>query len=1204
MRVTPRTILASAAAVVLSLTTAAAAQEFRATVTGRVTDPNGLVVPGATVTARNAETGELATATTTTDGIYTIPFLRPGVYTVSAELAGFRKVSQASVKLEVGQTSSVNFQLQLGELNEQVSVVAESPILEAAKADRGLVIDNDRVNELPLNARNPFMLSYLSPGITYNGPAIYQRPFDNGAIADWSINGGQNRNNEFLLDGAPNNSIQGGNNIAYVPPVDSVQEFKIVTNSYDAQYGRTAGGVVNVSLKSGTNTFHGSAYEFARRKELDSNEYFFTVNKVAKPDHKLDQYGFQVDGPVQIPGLYDGRNKTFFMFNYEGYKEATPNPATYTVPDAAQLRGDFSSLRDAQGRLITVYDPATGRLENGQWVRDPFPNNQIPANRINPMAQRFAQYFLQPNATPPGGSDPWRNNYVFAPNLAYDTFRNIATKVDQNISERTKMFVRYAYNKRTEQRSTNGILSGPAQDGQLPLWRINHTGVADWVRTVSSSLVLNVRAGLNQYLELARSDPGLSFNPSELGFPASFVNQLPNKVFPRLNFVTTASAPSGFGVSTGGTTEYQNIGRNSRSSETTTGFSLQPNFSWVKSTHTVRGGLDMRLTWYTREINNNLFVLTFDRRFTQRVYNSADALSGNSVASFLLGAPAFGMIDNNFYPTFRWIYNAPWVQDDWKVTERLTLNLGLRWDFNTPVFEDQDRINYGFDTEAINPVSSRINQQQFPGYQVRGGLGFVDVNGAPKYPYGWDGNNIQPRLGFAYLLGDKTVFRGGYGLYHVNVVGISASNGFGVQTPLIASVDEFRTSTFPLANPFAQGIADPPGSSLGLETFLGRPVGFSNPDFVNPYVHQFSIGAQRELPWRTTIELSYVGSRTRQEQNRWGGFNEPPVSLRDRCDPTKGGNVAICNELLPNPFYQVPGFEGTTRFTSPTLSRYELSRPFPEFGPITVFDRNDGRIWYNSMQFVANKRVSNGMSLNGTYTWSKMTEENGGDNQIGGTATTNPLITDVDRFVQKSPYESDRRHRVTISGVYRLPFGRDGSSSLVERVAAGWEVAGMWLFNSGRPWGLPQNVYYVKDAALSNVDYGAPVIRAVQNCVAQMSDAGVVTMLGYSVAAGCTQPNFIIRPNYTRGAVDFRDDEIRRPPFYQFDINFAKTTRLAGNTRLQIRFELYNVLNQVIYDERQYENNPTNPLFGSIDRTVVRQSNFPRYGQLGIKLLF
>lgn len=1176
----------------------ASAQEFRGILTGRVVDPSGGALPGATVTALNTRTGEISAGVTTSEGAYTIPFLKPGLYAVSAELTGFKKATQPNVELEVGQTAAVNFKLELGQVTEEIRVTAESPLIETAKGDRGLVIDNARITELPLNARNPFMLSYLSPGITYNGPAIYQRPFDNGAIADWSINGGQNRNNEFLLDGAPNNSIQGGNNIAYVPPVDAVQEFKIVTNSYDAQYGRTAGGVINVSLKSGTNTLHGTAYEFARRKQFDSNEYILQFNKQQKPDHKLDQYGGQIDGPVHVPGLYDGRNRTFFMFNYEGYKEASPNPTTYTVPDEAQLRGDFSNLRDSQGRLITIYDPGTGQLVNGQWVRQPFPNNVIPRERINPIAARLIQYFLRPNTTPTSG-DPWRNNYFFGPNLAFDEFRNVATKVDQNISDKSRMFFRYGYNKRTETRHTNGITSGPAQDGQLPLERLNHTGVADWVRTVSSSLVLNVRSGLNQYLELSRSDPGLQFNPAELGFPSSLVNQLPNRVFPRINV-----------------TDYSALGRGGRNSETTTVFSLQPNFSWVTGAHNVRGGLDLRMTWYTREINGNLFVLSFDRRFTQRVYNQGDALSGNSVASFLLGAASGGNVENNFYPTFRWNYYAPWVQDDWKLTERLTVNLGLRYDLNSPVFEEHNRINYGFDTQVVNPVSTRINQQQFPGYQVRGGLGFVGVEGNPRYPYQWDKNNLQPRVGFAYLFDEKTVMRGGYGLYYINVVGISDSNGFSITTPLITSLDDNRTSTYPLSTPFSQGVANAPGAAQGLETFLGRNPSFSNPDFINPYVHQFSLGLQRELPWRTTVELTYVGSRTRQEQNRWGGFNEPPVELRNQCDPTQGApppgyatRPAYCSELLPNPFFQVPGFEGTTRYTSPRLSRYELSRPFPQFTGITELDRNDGRIWYNSAQLLVNKRVSDGISLAGTYTWSKMIEENGGGNQIGSTGTTNPTITDVDRVVQRSPYESDRRHRVTISGVYYLPFGRDrkflrGANRLLDAVAGGWEVAGMWLYNSGRPWGLPGNVFYVRDASLPNLRYSATSIRGAQNCVAQMNDAGVVTMLSYSVAAGCREPNFIIRPNFTPRSTAFRDDSIRRPPFYQFDMNFAKTVRLTDKVRLQVRFELFNLLNQVVYDERNYNNDPNNALFGTIDRTSVRQSNFPRYGQLGIKLLF
>jgi hypothetical protein len=602
-------------------------------------------------------------------------------------------------------------------------------------------------------------------------------------------------------------------------------------------------------------------------------------------------------------------------------------------------------------------------------------------------------------------------------------------------------------------------------------------------------------------------------------------------------------------------------------------------------------------------------VMSFDRRFTRKEYNRGDSTSGNSIASFLLGASHSGAIDNNFYPTLRWNYYAPWVQDDWRVTNRLTLNLGLRWDLNSPVFERQNRLNYGFDTTTINPVSARIDQQLFPGYQVRGGLGFVNVNGNPKYPYQWSKHNVQPRIGFANSLNGETIVRGGYGLYYLNEISISASNGFGVQTPLITSLDGDRTSTYPLSNPFSQGILQAPGSSLGLQTFLGRDPSFSKTDFVNPYVHQFSLGIQRLLPWRTTVEVTYVGSRTRQESNTWGGFNEPPLALRNQCDPSKGGTPAFCNELLPNPFFQVPGFEGTARFTSPTLSRYELSRPFPQFGRITMLDRNDGRIWYNSAQVLVNKRVSEGISLAGTYTWSKMIEENGGGNQVGG-AGTQPVLTDVDRIVQRSAYGSDQRHRITISGVYRLPLGRDRrflstASPVVDAIAGGWEVAGMWLFNSGRPWELPSGVFYVKDATIRNVNFSDPkVIRGVQNCVAEMDDAGVVKLLNYAAAAGCTEPNFVIRPSYTPRTTAYRDDKIRRPPFYQFDVNFAKTFRLTGDVRLQIRAEAYNLLNQAVYDERQYQNDPRNALFGTIDRSVQRQSNFPRYGQLGIKLLF
>ena len=1170
--------LCAAVAVVVCLAGPSVAQEFRATVTGRIVDASDLAVPGATVTITNTQTSEVTSVTTSENGAYSVPFLRPGVYTLRAELAGFKSFQQEKLELQVGQTATINIRMEVGELSEQITVTADA--VDASKADRGMVIDNKRVTELPLNARNPFMLSTLAPGITYNGPAIYQRPFDNGAIADWSINGGANRNNEFLLDGAPNNALQGGNNIAYVPPVDSVQEFKIITNSYDAQYGRTAGGVVNVSLKSGTNTFHGTAYEFARRRAWDANEVLFNANRREKPDHKLDQYGFQIDGPVI-------RNKLFFMFNYEGYDESTPNPATLTVPRPEFLSGDFSNLRDAQGRLITIYDPLSGRVVNGQWVRDPFPNNQIPANRINPVSAQVAQYFLQPNTAPTSGN-PWQGNYFFGPNLAVDDFYNIATKVDTNVSDRTKMYVRYGQNKRTEIRYGNGIESGPAQDGQLPLERINYTGVWDMVRTTGSSLVLNIRTGLNQYVEAARTEAGLGFDAAGLGFPASYAGQVPIQMFPRFQFSDS----------------YANLGRGNFNRETTTVLSVQPNATWTWGRHTMRTGLDARFTWFTRTPSGaGGGQFNFDRGFTQRDFQNGDPLSGHPIASFLLGYPSASntFVDNNLFPEFRWNYFAPWFQDDWKIGNRLTINLGFRWDFNTPIWEEQDRINYGFDPTVVNPVSTRINQTAFPGYTVNGGLGFVGQQGAlERYPYQYDGNNIQPRVGFAYMLRDTTILRGGVGRYFLNVTGTTTQNGFSIQTPYVASLDAGRTPAASLSNPYPAGIATPPGSSQGLETFLGRGYGFSNPDFINPYVDQFSIGVQQLLPWRTTLEVSYVGSRSKAQQSQWGGYNEPSDDFRRLCDPTVGGRVGFCNELIPNPFFQVPGFEGTSRFTSPTLTRYELARPFPQFGGITQFERNDGRIIYNSLQVMANKRFSGGLTLNGTYTLAKMEEEG-----VGG----NAFVDNITRQINRSPTTQDRRHRVTVSGVYELPFGRDRKwLGNIPRVAdlliGGWDIAGSFLYNSGRPWDLPGNVFYVGDGE-RELDYSGRFMTGVAPCVAQMDNNGVVgPLFGYSQAAGCTAPSFIVRPPFAARDVPYRLNELRRPRFYQFDVNLAKTTRITDRVRVQFRVEAFNVFNLPMYDERNYVNNTNDANFGRIDKDQVRQSNFPRYVQLGVKLIF
>ncbi len=359
-------------ALVLVLASGAYAQEFRATIKGTVVDTSQAALPGATVTAQNQETNELATAVTNGEGAYTIPFLRPGVYSLSVEMSGFQKNTRTNLRLSVGETANITVTLGVG-LTETVNVVSETPLLETSRADRGTVIDSARIAELPLQSRSPMALVVLVAGVNYNAQAIYLRPFDNGALAAWSMNGGQSSNNEFLLDGAPNNANQGGNNIAYVPPAEAVGEMKISTNSYDAQYGRTAGGVVNVSLKAGTNSFHGVVYDFMRRKALAANSFILNTSSRPKTDQYIDQYGFSVDGPIW-------KNKTFFLFTGEKYREGTPAPLVSTVPTQAMRNGDFSGVVDTAGRQVVIYDPATGRLDaNGVVDTRSVPGQHHPA---------------------------------------------------------------------------------------------------------------------------------------------------------------------------------------------------------------------------------------------------------------------------------------------------------------------------------------------------------------------------------------------------------------------------------------------------------------------------------------------------------------------------------------------------------------------------------------------------------------------------------------------------------------------------------------------------------------------------------------------------------------------------------------------------------------------------------------------------------
>src|SRR5690606_14791002 len=369
-------------------------------------------------------------------------------------------------------------------------------------------------------------------------------------------------------------------------------------------------------------------------------------------------------------------------------------------------------------------------------------------------------------------------------------------------------------NERNELRNSSPIRTGPAQDGQLPLIRANRAVVGDWVHIMGGSTVLNVRGSYTYFLELSRSDEGFGFDATQLGFPQQLVNQLPERIFPRVNM-----------------SEYVQLSRGKNENRNYI-WSLQPNISLTRGRHNIRAGLDFRSTHVAgRSVGEAGMRFDFNRGFTQREFNRGDPLSGSTFASFLLGAPSGGPVDNNLLPDYRWTYYAPWIQDDWRLTDRWTVNVGARWDFNSSVREDENRLNYVFDPSIVNPVSEQIDQSQFPGYQVRGGLTFAGVDGNPQTPWELDRNNFQVRLGTAYQINDKTVLRGGYGRYYLNPTGQGHVQGFSLQTVLIPSLDDGRTPTYALGDPFPSGVQQPPGSALGPLTFLGRNVSYANPDF-------------------------------------------------------------------------------------------------------------------------------------------------------------------------------------------------------------------------------------------------------------------------------------------------------------------------------------------------------------------------------------
>jgi hypothetical protein len=1216
-------------------------QEFRATVSGHIFDSSGAAVPAAKIQAINVQTNETTDATTDAAGAFTIPFLRPGLYKVTATAAGFKQAIRDGVTLEAAKVMGIDITLEVGNVTEAVEVTAQAVTLETQSATRSNIITTQQVAEMPLNARNPFMLGSMMSGVTFNGAAIWQRPFDNGAIAQWSINGGRDSSSAYMLDGASNDGQMGSNNVAYVPIVDAVQEFNIMTNMYNAEYGHTGSGIMNVVLKSGTSQHHGTAYEFMRRTSLDANS--FQNNAIpasasnpqggaARPNHYLDQYGFEVEGPVIVPKILAKSSpvKLFYMGAFEPYREGTPNPLIVSWPEAELRNGDFSKLKSAGGQSIAIYDPFTSNYDaSGNPIRTPFAGNVIPATRINPIAAAVTKYMPMPNRPSPPSYRYSTSNVYLPDYFDKDKFYSLILKFDWNFGNKHRAFFRHVSNDRTEDRAVNGIDNKPGTDGQQPFQRINDGYVVDWIGTVSPTFILNARASYNRFIEKGFGRANEGFDMTSLGFPSSLIKQLPNQdkiYFGRWDFEN-----------------YNSLGRGESNNFTNT-YQLQFNATKVSGSHIFKGGMDIRQINYliqnTDGGSTRILIFTGRSTWTQNAWTSANSNTGDGYASFLLGITG-GATDNfgvSNYPVFPWwkqMYYAPYFTDDWKVTRRLTLNLGVRWDLLSPQYEKWGRINGPFDPAVASPIASQVAANvaalgsQIPAQyaslyaglsNLKGGITFANTGGLGNPPWRWDKNNIQPRVGLAYSLNDRMVLRAGFGEYFSNPNNnYQQNNGFATSTNINNSDDGGRTPIANvLSNPFPTGIQVATGASLGAATFMGRNPSWFDNGFVMPSVWQFSFGFQYQLGRNSMLDASYVGSRS-YNLNMEAQYNIPSLAVRKQCNLLEGGLPSVCDASVPNPFKGIAAFNGTSYYTANTISYYNLTRAFPQFsGDMTQYGRNDSSIWYNSFQLNYNRRVRGGLTLLANYTLSKQLEQWGFNDRW-----TNAY--------QQGLYYLDRPQVLKVTGIYDLPFGKGkrfgtDAHGFVDRLISGWQWTTFFLDPfSGYPATQPgsgtsgSNAFPLKDPRTpgggfnGEVNWKGYVVREWNPCVLRQFNDGHIEPTPNSLANGCGSDwsnnwgnyAWLETASYTPRYTSYRSPNVRVHHAVQMDASLLKRTKITERTSCELGFEAFNLLNHNYFGRSNLVTDPNDINFGAVvPSTVNTQNILPRQIQVRFKFFW
>jgi len=1176
----------------------AEAQLYTGTVTGAVTDSSGAIIQGAHVQLVDEQKGYSFAANSDSTGRYLFRSVPPGVYKITVGAQGFQTQDKAGINIDVNQNVAVDFSLTVGSTLQTVEITAAAPVLSTQDAVTGQLVDRRFINDLPLVSRSVTDLAFLTPGVTEMDSSCA------GCTANNFVsNGSRNATADILMDGVTVTNFEQNSGILfplYTPSVDAVEEFAVQESNFSAEYGFTGATIVNMVIRSGTNQFHGSGYDFLRNQKLDANNFFNNAAGIPLPPLRRNNFGGTVGGPIR-------RDKTFFFFDYDGTRSASLSTFQAGVPSALERSGNFGELCayaggsfDANGLCSAaggqLWDPYTGvyNSEQGGPVRSgyiPFNNlttyvspglGATAGNLIDPVAYKMMQYFPLPNVgVGTANYNPYTNWQGSAASKGVGNQFDI--KIDQRFSDHDLLSGRYSRSWAPGfPVNCFGNVADPCDfgpsTGDANLVAINLT------HTFSPTLLLTVSYGLARSFTFSESIgneakyKGLSPS-STLGMPqymdASGIPQLPTI---ELANYTPAGASS------------DNIGTQPWSylREGTETHELLGTVNWVRGPHNLKFGAEGRMhrTSFTQPgTPGGLFVYDFTGTSEFPFSGGGDAL-----ASFMtgVGGPgSWGQYEIPNYVSTQSFQAGGFVQDNWKVSPKLTLNIGLRYDVSTPRTERYNRMNE-LSTTVVSPI-------QAPGLPTLHG-GEIFMSPSNRSNYGTDFKDLGPRFGLAYQVFNKTVIRGGYGIFYSTVrsgaagTGPTGYQGYDQTTNWYAlNPSDGATPFGRLSNPFPNGVKYPPGNSLGLLNDIGLSAAGPIPliDTVNPYEQSWSFGIQRELPSNILLDVSYIGKKgTHLYFGGAGGLNY----LGRQIEGYNSNQITALNTYVNNPFYGIIT-DPNSGLSAQTYPASQFQLPFPQYTGFNGDDPPWANSNYNALQIKAEKRFSNGLQFLVTYVWSKSIDDasstSGNVTWLGGTTH---LADPNNRRLERGLSTFDMPSVLQFSYTYELPIGRGKKVGgdlppVLNAIIGGWQTNGIWRVTDGRPMILGLS------GGQSLPTYGAqqPDINGPLNC----ASSDILTQY-------FANPDVLTVPApFTLGTAPRTYGGCRQPGQFNANLSIFKEFPLAflrEGSKLQFRFETYNALNHPVFS------GPDTTVNGGSFGVITSTANSPREAQVALKL--